>query len=123
MLLRKQKNNTLVGIDINTINAIIVSGGGSMQSQYVNDDGEVVKTSEPMSYFVTQELLTWSKGTEVVAYGDDARFANVKGLFIRAKVDSMQKAQQPQAVVQTQTAQQPQAVVQQTQTQAAPVAQ
>lgn len=81
-----------IGIDINTINAIVVSGGGSMQSQYVNDDGEIVKTSEPMSHFVTQELTNWSKGTEVVQYGDDARFANVKGLFIRAKVDTAHKA-------------------------------
>lgn len=78
-------------IDISSINAIVVSGGGSMQSQYINDDGEVVKTSEPMSYFVTNELISWSKGTEVVTYGDDARFANVKGLFIRAKMDELSK--------------------------------
>ena len=81
-----------IQIDMTTINAIVVSGGGSMQSQYVNADGEVVKTSEPMSYYVTQELLNLSSGTEVVAYGDDARLANVKGLFIKAKVDSITKA-------------------------------
>lgn len=80
-----------VNIPIQTINAIMVSGGGSMQSQYVNADGEVVKTTEPMSYFVTQELTEWSKGTDVVEYGEDARFANVKGLFIRAKVDEAKK--------------------------------
>lgn len=83
-----------VGIDINTINAIVVSGGGSMQSQYVNADGEVIKTSEPMSAFVTRELQQWSPGTDVVPYGDDARFANVKGLFIRAKMDILQKSKQ-----------------------------
>lgn len=82
-----------IGVPINTVNAIVVSGGGSMQSQYVNGDGEIVKTSEPMSYFVTQELTKWSKGTVVVPYGDDARFANVKGLFIRAKLDAIKKAQ------------------------------
>lgn len=80
-----------VNIPIQTINAIMVSGGGSMQSQYINEDGEVVKTTEPMSYFVTQELTEWSKGTDVVEYGEDARFANVKGLFIRAKVDEAKK--------------------------------
>ena len=90
-----------IQIDITTINAIVVSGGGSMQSQYVNADGEVIKTSEPMSYYVTQELINWSKGTIVVPYGDEARFANVKGLFIRAKVDSMQAT----PVQPTQTAQ------------------
>jgi len=78
----------MIGIDLNTINAIIVSGGGSMQSQYVNENGEVVKTSEPMSYFVTNELLKLSAGTEVVSYGDEARLANVKGLFIKAKLDA-----------------------------------
>lgn len=83
-----------IQIDVSTINAIIVSGGGSMQSQYVNADGEVVKTSEPMSYYVTQELLNFSSGTEVVAYGSDARLANVKGLFIKAKMDSVVKASQ-----------------------------
>lgn len=86
-----------IQIDMTTINAIVVSGGGSMQSQYVNADGEVVKTSEPMSYFVTQELLNLSSGTEVVAYGDEARLANIKGLFIKAKVEELKKAAQAQA--------------------------
>lgn len=82
-----------ISIPIQTINAIVVSGGGSVQSQYVSDSGEVVKTSEPMSYFVTKELTEWSKGTDVVEYGEEARFANVKGLFIKAKFDAMRKAQ------------------------------
>lgn len=94
----------MMNIDLTTINAIIVSGGGSMQSQYINDDGEVVKTSEPMSYYVTSELQSISEGTDVVPYGDEARFANVKGLFIRAKVDSahnqMSATPAPQPVVQ-----------------------
>lgn len=81
-----------VNVPIQMINAIVVSGGGSMQSQYANSDGEIVKTSEPMSYYVTKELLSWSKGTEVVEYGAESRFANIKGLFIRAKFDSMKKA-------------------------------
>lgn len=82
-----------IQMDMSTINAVVVSGGGSMQSQYANADGELIKTSEPMSYYVTQELLNYSAGTEVVAYGDEARLANVKGLFIRAKVDEMKAAQ------------------------------
>jgi hypothetical protein len=83
-----------IEIDIKLINAIIVSGGGSVQSQYVDRDGNIVKTSEPMSYYVTKELTAISSGTDVVAYGDEARFANVKGLFIRAKLQAVQKAQQ-----------------------------
>ena len=75
------------------INAIMVSGGGSVQSQYANDNGEIVKTSEPMSYYVTKELTQWSEGTDVVEYGEEARFANIKGLYIRAKFDSAKKHQ------------------------------
>ena len=93
-----------IQIDMSTINAIIVSGGGSMQSQYVNDDGEIVKTSEPMSFYVTNELLNFSSGTEVVAYGDDARLANVKGLFIKAKMDSIRKAAAAQTAATQQVA-------------------
>ena len=91
----------MVGVDLNIINAIVVSGGGSMQSQYVNNNGEVVKTSEPMSHFVTNELLNLSKGTEVVFYGDEARLANVKGLFIRAKLDSAHNQITSQPVLNT----------------------
>ena len=82
-----------VEIPIQMINAIMVSGGGSVQSQYVNENGEVVKTSEPMSYYVTKELTQWSEGTDVVEYGEEARFANIKGLYIRAKFDSAKKNQ------------------------------
>ena len=86
-------------IPLRTVNTIVVSGGGSVQSQYVNADGEVVKTSEPMSYFVTKELTKISDGTEVVEYGEDARFANIKGLFIRAKIDQVAAAKAKTAAI------------------------
>jgi hypothetical protein len=82
-----------IGIPIQMINTIIVSGGGSVQSQYINAEGEVVKTSEPMSHYVTQEMLEWSPSTEVVEYGAEARFANIKGLFIKAKMTERKKVQ------------------------------
>ena len=82
---------------IQLLNAVVVSGGGSMQSQYVDENGSIVKTAEPMSYFVTQKLTNWSKGTVVVSYGEDARYANVKGLFIRAKMDELRRQQLAQA--------------------------
>ena len=83
-----------IQIPIQMVNAIVVSGGGSMQSQYATPEGEMVKTSEPLSYFVTQELQTWSPGTAVIPFGDNARFANVTGLFIRAKIDEIKHKQQ-----------------------------
>jgi Tfp pilus assembly PilM family ATPase len=80
-----------VGIDIKTVSAIVVSGGGSMESQYISNK-EVVKGSHPMSEFVTNGLTRLSPTTEVIYYGEDARFANVKGLFIRANLDILKKA-------------------------------
>lgn len=77
---------TNINTPIKSIKAIVVSGGGSMEGQYVDENGEIIKTSEPLSKFVTEELKKISPNTEVVAYGEDARFANVKGLFIRGKV-------------------------------------
>ena len=81
-----------VDIPIQTIRAIIVSGGGSMQSEYVNEQGETVKTSEPMSYYITQALTKICSGVEVEPYGESPRLANIKGLFIRAKVDAANQA-------------------------------
>jgi len=109
-------------IPIQTINAIMVSGGGSMQSQYANDDGEIIKTSEPMSYYVTNEMKAWCPGVDVVEYGEDARFANIKGLFIRAKMDTRKKAEHQAASnivnTQPQQTQAPQATTSQVQPQA-----
>lgn len=82
---------------VQTIRAVIVSGGGSMQGQYVNADGELVKTSEPMSKFVTDELKQICSGVEAIPYGEDARLANIKGLFIRTKVAMAKKARAVQA--------------------------
>ena len=81
-----------VDIPIQSIRGIIVSGGGSMQSQYVSSNAEVIKTSEPISYYITQEIQHVCPGVSVVPYGDDARLANIRGLFIRAKVDAAKAA-------------------------------
>lgn len=81
-----------VDIPIQTIRAIIVSGGGSMQSEYVNEQGETVKTSEPMSHYITEALKEICDGIEVEPYGDSPRLANIKGLFIRAKVEAVSQA-------------------------------
>lgn len=107
-----------IQMPLQLINAVIVSGGGSLQSQYANENGEIVKTAEPMSYFVTEKLTSWSAGTVVVSYGEDARFANVKGLYIRAKIDEL-KNQQAQAQAQSVQPQVQQTVAPQTSVQPA----
>lgn len=75
-----------VNIPIQSIRAIIVSGGGSMRSEYVDESGNVVITSEPMSYYITKELNKVCPGVEVESH-IDARLANIYGLFIRANID------------------------------------
>lgn len=75
-----------VGIPIQMIKGMLVSGGGSLASQYVNDNGETVETSKSMSHYVTEDLKTSARGLRVIQYGGEARFANIKGLFVRARV-------------------------------------
>ena len=80
-----------IDIPIQMVNSIIVSGGGSVASQYIDENGEAVITSAPMSEYVTEELQKWSPRTAVIEYGDEARFANIKGLFIRAMLSNKKK--------------------------------
>lgn len=75
-----------VGIPIQMIKGMLVSGGGSLASQYINDNGEVVETSKSMSHYVTEDLKATASGLRVIQYGGEARFANIKGLFVRARV-------------------------------------
>ena len=84
-----------VDIPIQSIRAIIVSGGGSLQSQYIDEDGEVQVTSAPMSYYITESLKEICAGVEVESYGESPRLANISGLFIRAKVDTAKKTSIP----------------------------
>ena len=89
-----------IKIPIQSIKAIVVSGGGSMEGQYINESGEVVKTSNPLSKYVTESIQSICKGVKAVPYGEDARFANTKGLFIRAKVLMAKLAAQQNAAAQ-----------------------
>lgn len=79
-----------VNIPIQTIRAIVVSGGGSMSGQYI-EDGEVITTSKPMSYFITEELNKICPGVVVEQFSDNPRMANISGLFVRAKIDVRRK--------------------------------
>lgn len=80
-----------VNIPIQTIRAIIVSGGGSMQGQYIDETGKIVPTSKPISYFITTELSKVCSGVAVEQFSDNPRLANITGLYIRAKIDVMKK--------------------------------
>lgn len=80
-----------VNIPIQAIKYIIVSGGGSMASKYIDEKGEEVETSKPMSEYITEAIQKVCKGVEVVHYGDEPRTANIKGMFIKASVDAKKK--------------------------------
>ena len=78
---------TTVGISLQEVKAVCVSGGGSLAGQYTDDNGEVVQTSRPVSDFIMDELHKICPTVDVIPYGDESRLANIKGLYIRANVD------------------------------------
>lgn len=78
---------TSVGIPLQEVKAVCVSGGGSLSGMYLNDDGEYVQTSRPVSEFIMDELHKICPTVDVIPYGDESRLANVKGLYIRANID------------------------------------
>jgi hypothetical protein len=83
-----------------------------MQSQFVNEDNEVIKTAEPLSYYVMEALKEYSPNTLVIPYGDEARLANIKGLYVKAQTDILKKAMAQSQLVASQVQTQAQSVVQ-----------
>ncbi len=75
-----------IGLSLNSINYIIVSGGGSMESSYIDDEGKKVVTSKPMSEYITLALKNICDGVEVLHFGDEPRTANIRGLGMFAAV-------------------------------------
>ncbi len=81
-----------VGIPIQSVRAIVVSGGGSMRSQYVSGNEEVVYTSSPVSDFITKALNKICNGVAVEQFTENPRLANIMGLYIRAMADIRKKS-------------------------------
>lgn len=81
----------MINVPIQTIRAIVVSGGGSMESFYIGDDGQEVHTSKPISDFITEELNKVCPGVVVEQFASGPRLANIMGLFIRANIDMHRK--------------------------------
>jgi hypothetical protein len=78
---------TSIGIPLQEVKAVCVSGGGSLAGQYVDEQGETIQTSRPVSEFIMDELHKICPSVDVIPYGDESRLANIKGLYIRANVD------------------------------------
>lgn len=86
-----------INIPISDFMAFVVSGGGSMRGEYCDDNGKMVKTSEPVSYFITEKLKEICDGVDVFYIEDNPRLANLRGMYIRAvfaKRERMKKAGQ-----------------------------
>lgn len=81
-----------INIPIQTIRAIMVSGGGSMQSQYINENSEEVVTVPPMSEFITEQLRDICDSVSVRAYDGNPRTANITGLLTRVNLEMKKKA-------------------------------
>ena len=79
----------LVNIPLQTIRAIVVSGGGSLASSYVDEDGTNITTTGPVSEFITKELNNVVDGIEVLTLDTDPREANILGAYIRAQLEFM----------------------------------
>lgn len=90
-----------VNIPLQTVSAIVVSGGGSLSSKYIDENGLEVETTKPIADYITEKLKLVCDGIEVVPYGEDSRLANVKGLYVKAFVAKIkrQKAAQEAAAV------------------------
>lgn len=72
-------------MSIDQISYIVVSGGGSMSSSYIDDEGKLHETSRPMSDYITDALQNSCEWVEVLYFGDEPRSANIKGLGIIAQ--------------------------------------
>ena len=84
----------MIGIPLQVIETIVVSGGGSMQSQYVNEKNETVVTSRPLSEFLTETLRSKVPDItiEVINHSDNPRMANVTGLYLKAAAIAKERA-------------------------------
>lgn len=84
----------LVNIPLQSIRAIITSGGGSITSGYVDDNNVFIQTCACVSEFITTELKNIVENIDVLAM-QDPRTANVRGLYIRMMAEiALLKAKQ-----------------------------
>lgn len=83
-----------VGIALQSVRVIVVSGGGSMKSEYTDEKGVTIVTSEPASYYITEALRDICDGIDVVTFSENPRMANTIGLFIRANIDKVMKSKE-----------------------------
>lgn len=68
-----------------SFNHIVVSGGGSMTSSYVDGDGKVIETARSITDFIFEEMKKYVNAElPVEHFGDEPRLANIRGLGLVA---------------------------------------
>lgn len=84
---------TKVGIPLQSIKAIFVSGGGSMRSEYLDESNQTVATSSAVTKYITDSLKGVCPGVDVVDFPENPRFANIIGTYLRANAEEMLEEQ------------------------------
>lgn len=86
-----------INIPIQSFMAFVVSGGGSMQGEYCDENGEVQTTSDSMSYYITEKLKNVCSTVAVEHLDDSPRLANIKGMYNKAMAEK-KKLEKQQSV-------------------------
>lgn len=80
---------TDIGISLDSIEYVVVSGGGSMPSSYIDEQtGKPVIVAESITTHIANAIQTRCDGIEVVHIEDDPRTANIRGLGLWAVVNN-----------------------------------
>lgn len=80
-----------IDIPVQLINPIIVSGGGSMESGYIDENGTYVKTVGAIGEFILEPLKHLCPNLEVLQLEGNARLGNIKGLVTVARLKMKKK--------------------------------
>lgn len=70
---------------LQSFNHIVVSGGGSMSSSYIDAEGKKVETARSITDFIFEEMKKYVNAElPVEHFGDEPRLANIRGLGLVA---------------------------------------
>lgn len=80
---------TNIGISLDSIQYVIVSGGGSLPSSYIDEEtGKQVIVADSITTPISAAIKEYCDGIETIHIGDDPRTANIRGLGIWAAVNN-----------------------------------
>lgn len=88
-----------IGRSITDVDIILLSGGGSLPSSYIDETGEYKEVVKPISGLFLDKLTSGDIYASVIDI-PDCRMANIKGLFIKGLQYSNAKAQAMKATEQ-----------------------